>query len=42
MGAKLQDKFNYMMTTNNVNVIKSVMQFIYLALVKRKQLLIKK
>ena len=33
-----QDKFNYMMTTNNTNVVKKVMQFIYLALIRRKQL----
>ena len=42
MGVSSQDKFNYMMTASNVNVVKSVMQFIYLALTKRKQLLIKR
>ena len=36
-----ENKFNYLMTTNNITIIKKVMEFIYLALLKRKQILSK-
>ena len=34
-----ENKFKYLMTTNDITIVKKVMEFIYLALLKRKQLL---
>ena len=42
MNASSQDKFKYMMTTSNINIIKKVMTYIYSALKLRKEELSKK